>query len=101
MNRELTIQTVRRLAISRQWLNGHFGHPQYRRSQSPSLLDLIRDLGCLQLDPISVVERPHYLIPWSRLGSYNRTDLDRLRRLLLRPFELSGRPDKRSNMEVH
>lgn len=70
MNRELTLQTVRRLAISRQWLNG--------RSPSPSLLDLIRDLGCLQLDPISVVERPHYLIPWSRLGSYDRADLDRL-----------------------
>ncbi|MCZ7668964.1 MAG: hypothetical protein M5U34_18115 [Chloroflexi bacterium] len=50
MNRELTLQTVRRLAISRQWLNG--------RSPTPALLDLIRDLGCLQLDPISVVERP-------------------------------------------
>ncbi len=70
MNRELTLQTVRRLAISRQWLNG--------RSPTPALLDLIRDLGCLQLDPISVVERPHYLIPWSRLGNYDRAELDRL-----------------------
>ncbi len=70
MNRELTTQTVRRLAISRQWLNG--------RSHQPSLLDLVRNLGCLQLDPISVVERPHYLIPWSRLGQYDRADLDRL-----------------------
>jgi hypothetical protein len=71
MNRELTPQTVRRLAISRQHLNGR-SHP------SLTLLDLIRDLGCLQLDPISVVERPHYLIPWSRLGHYDRADLDRL-----------------------
>jgi len=70
MNRELTLQTVRRLAISRQHLNGS-SHPS-------TLLDLIRDLGCLQLDPISVVERPHYLIPWSRLGQYDRADLDRL-----------------------
>ncbi len=69
MNRELTLQTVRRLAISRQYLDGR---------SCPPLLDLIRDLGCLQLDPISVVERPHYLIPWSRLGNYDRADLDRL-----------------------
>ena len=69
MNRELTIQSVRRLAISRQHLDCR---------SSPPLLDLIRDLGCLQLDPISVVERPHYLIPWSRLGNYDRADLDRL-----------------------
>ncbi|MBE2221766.1 MAG: YcaQ family DNA glycosylase [Anaerolineae bacterium] len=69
MNRELTLQSVRRLAISRQHLDGR---------SSPSMLDLIRDLGCLQLDPISVVERPHYLIPWSRLGNYDRADLDRL-----------------------
>jgi uncharacterized protein YcaQ len=69
MTRELTTQTVRRLAISRQHLNGR---------SSPPLLDLIRDLGCLQLDPISVVERPHYLIPWSRLGQYDRADLDYL-----------------------
>ena len=69
MNRELTLQSVRRLAISRQYLDGR---------SCPPLLDLIRDLGCLQLDPISVVERPHYLIPWSRLGNYDRADLDRL-----------------------
>lgn len=69
MNSELTLQTVRRLAISRQHLDDN---------SYPPLLNLIRDLGCLQLDPISVVERPHYLIPWSRLGQYDRADLDRL-----------------------
>ncbi|MDP8956932.1 MAG: winged helix DNA-binding domain-containing protein [Actinomycetota bacterium] len=39
-------------------------------------MDVIRDLGCLQLDPISVLARSHLLVLWSRLGPYALSDLD-------------------------
>ncbi|MCB8967995.1 MAG: crosslink repair DNA glycosylase YcaQ family protein [Chloroflexota bacterium] len=66
----LTRQDVRRLAISRQHLDG---------AERPSLLDVIRDLGCVQLDPIRHVERTHLLVLWSRLGLFDTAELERLR----------------------
>jgi len=68
--RTLTRQDARRLAISRQHLEAQ---------PAPSLLDLIRDLGCVQLDPIRHVERTHLLVLWSRLGKFDETELERLR----------------------
>jgi uncharacterized protein YcaQ len=38
----------------------------------------VQRLGYLQLDPTNVVARNHLLVLWSRLGQYNREDLDRL-----------------------
>ncbi len=50
-----------------------------RPARSPDeVLDLIRHLGCLQLDPISVVARSHLLVLWSRLGGFDRSHLDTL-----------------------
>jgi uncharacterized protein YcaQ len=40
--------------------------------------DTIDNLGCLQIDSISVIERAHYLTLWSRLGNYNKDYLDHL-----------------------
>ena len=59
---------ARRIAIRAQVLDG----------SATSLLDTVRQLGFLQLDPISTVAPPQYLVPWSRLGPYEREDLDRL-----------------------
>ena len=42
------------------------------------LLETVRRLGFLQIDPISTVAPPQYLVPWSRLGSYDRAELGRL-----------------------
>lgn len=69
--RSLTPTTARRLAIARQHLD------ELPRSEI-NMLDVIRDLGCLQLDPTSAVARSHLLVLWSRFGSYDRTQLDRL-----------------------
>ena len=43
-----------------------------------SVLDTVRRLGFLQIDPISSVAPPQYLVLWSRLGAYDRGELDRL-----------------------
>ncbi|MBI5669065.1 MAG: YcaQ family DNA glycosylase [Chloroflexi bacterium] len=69
--RTLTPTTARRLAIARQHLDG-------QPRPADNMLDVIRDLGCLQLDPTSAVARSHLLVLWSRLGNYDRAQLDRL-----------------------
>jgi len=43
-----------------------------------SVLDTVRRLGFLQIDPISTVSPPQYLVLWSRLGPFEREELDRL-----------------------
>ena len=42
------------------------------------VLSTVRHLGRLQIDPIATVAPPQYLVLWSRLGSYDRAELDRL-----------------------
>ena len=43
-----------------------------------NVLDTIRHLGFLQLDPISTVAPPQHLVLWSRLGPFDTGELDRL-----------------------
>ncbi len=43
-----------------------------------TVLDTVRRLGYLQLDPISTVAPPQQLVLWSRLGPYDVGELDRL-----------------------
>lgn len=42
------------------------------------MLEVVRQLGCLQLDPISAVARSHQLVLWSRVGNYQPADFDAL-----------------------
>jgi hypothetical protein len=64
---------ARRLAITRQHLAG-LRSP----ANADGILDVVRDLGCLQLDPISALARSHLLVLWSRLGAYDPAHLDAL-----------------------
>jgi uncharacterized protein YcaQ len=69
----ITPTVARRLAIYRQRLAGP--RPP---ATAEGILDVARDLGCLQLDPTRAVARSHLLVLWSRLGAYDPAQLDRL-----------------------
>jgi uncharacterized protein len=66
--REVTPEEARRIAVRAQLLDG----------SATNVPDTVRRLGFLQMDPISTVAPPQYLVLWSRLGSYDRAELDRL-----------------------
>jgi uncharacterized protein YcaQ len=66
--REVSIETARRIAVRAQLLDG----------SATDVLSTVRQLGFLQLDPISTVAPPQHLVLWSRLGTYDRGELDRL-----------------------
>jgi uncharacterized protein YcaQ len=62
------VARARRIAVRAQLLDG----------SAADVLSTVRHLGFLQMDPISVVAPPQYLVLWSRLGKYDRAELDRL-----------------------
>ena len=66
--RAVSQEEARRIAVHAQRLDG----------SASSVLDTIRHLGFLQLDPISTVAPPQQLVLWSRLGPYDVAELDRL-----------------------
>jgi uncharacterized protein YcaQ len=61
-------EEARRIAVRAQLLDG----------SATSVLDTVRTLGFLQIDPISTVAPPQQLVLWSRLGPYDVAELDRL-----------------------
>jgi uncharacterized protein YcaQ len=65
---EVSPEEARRIAVRSQLLDG----------SATSVLDTVRRLGYLQIDPISTVAPPQYLVLWSRLGPYDTAELDRL-----------------------
>ncbi len=72
-HRVISPEIARRLAIYRQRLAGERPAPT-----AEGILDVVRDLGCLQLDPISAVARSHTLVTFSRVGVYPLRELDKL-----------------------
>jgi uncharacterized protein len=69
----LDASLARRLALTAQRLAGPRPAPD-----AAGLLETARALGCIQLDPISAVDRSHRLVWFSRVGPYDRAELDRL-----------------------
>jgi uncharacterized protein YcaQ len=61
-------EEARRIAVRAQLLDG----------SATNVLDTVRRLGFLQIDPISTVAPPQQLVLWSRLGPYDVAELDRL-----------------------
>ena len=69
----MSLETARTLAVVKQGL-----HRRPPVANKQALLDAIRQIGLLQLDTINVVARSHYLVILSRVGLYDRADLDAL-----------------------
>lgn len=66
--REVGVEEARRIAVRAQALDG----------SASGVLETVRRLGLLQLDPISVVAPPQHLVLWSGLGPFDVSELDRL-----------------------
>ena len=64
----VTDAEARRIAVRSQLLDG----------SARNILDTVRRLGFLQIDPIATVAPPQRLVLWSRLGPYDVAELDRL-----------------------
>jgi hypothetical protein len=64
----VSVAQARRIAVRAQALDG----------SATGILDTVRRLGSLQIDPISTVAPPQHLVLWSRLGPFDRAELDRL-----------------------
>lgn len=71
--RTIDLGDARRLAIAKQRLSG-----RAPRSSPATVLDVVRSIRCVQLDPISVVARSPLLVLRSRLPSFRPEHLDRL-----------------------
>ena len=68
VSKAVSLSEARRIAVRAQLLDG----------SATSVLDTVRRLGFLQIDPISTVAPPQLLVLWSRLEPYDTAELDRL-----------------------
>ncbi|GAB4581456.1 MAG: winged helix-turn-helix domain-containing protein [Anaerolineales bacterium] len=70
---QIPLSLARRLAITKQLLAGS------RPSPTPDgMMTVFDHLGCIQIDPIPVVDRTQYLVMFSRVGPYDRAVFDKL-----------------------
>ncbi len=69
-----TMDTVKKLFISKQYLAGNSPSGNFNEK----LTSIIRDIGYIQWDPVTVVAPSHLISIWSRIGKFKRTDLDKM-----------------------
>ena len=77
MTRVVGQEQARRIAVRAQLLDG----------SASTVLDTVRRLGFLQMDPIATVATPQQLVLFSRLGPFDPTELDRLLWMKRKLFE--------------
>ncbi len=67
-----SVESVRRLAVSKQRLTGEL----HSRVTTRTILSVVRDLAYVQWDPVTVVAPSHIISLWSRLGDFRLSDLE-------------------------
>ena len=72
--RKVTLRAARSLAVARQLLSG----PRPPAATDQEILEVVRRIGFLQLDPTAVVARNPLLVLFSRLGPFDPELLNRL-----------------------
>jgi uncharacterized protein YcaQ len=71
----LSAAQTRVMAVNAALLSATWQRP---RDDAAAILEVVRHFGSLQIDPTRTIEKTHYLVLWSRLGSYDRAALDRV-----------------------
>jgi uncharacterized protein YcaQ len=71
---ELSQNSAQRIMLAALGL----AQPDHKKATKKDVLDAIRQMHLLQIDTISVVERSHYFVLWSRLGDYPLAWVDEL-----------------------
>jgi uncharacterized protein YcaQ len=70
----ISLEIARRLAVTKQHLAGD-------RPKGPprdAIHTVVRDLACVQWDPITIVAPSHVISLWSRIGDFQLADLETL-----------------------
>jgi uncharacterized protein YcaQ len=70
LTEQLSLSQARLLALAGQGLT--------KSTKPTSVLETIDTMGVLQIDSVNVFERAHYMPLFSRLGPYDKTELDNL-----------------------
>jgi len=68
------LSALRAMALHTQFLT----MPNGTSPTPDTMVDLVTALGYVQIDTLNVVNRAHYVTLWTRLGSYNLDDFDKL-----------------------
>ncbi len=70
------VSVLRAVALAAQ--NLHHANGSEPATDIDSIFQIVDQSGCVQIDTLHMVRRSHYLIPWSRMGTYIPDDLDKL-----------------------
>ena len=70
------LSAVRTVALHAQGLTTPLGSEP--APTLDTLYDVIKQMGCVQIDTLQMVQRSQYIALWSRIGAYDPTDLDRV-----------------------
>ena len=65
-------------AVALQTQNLHTANGCESAATPDALFQVINQIGCVQIDTLHMVRRSHYLVPWSRMGTFEPSDFDDL-----------------------